>query len=468
MQIADEFKGAKLGDSRRSTRLVHVAERLAPNPAKSVAAAMPTDAEREAAYRLLGNEDVRFEDVLAPHVAKTVERARSATKIIVAHDTTEVGYTTPRSGLGRVNEGELGKGFFLHTALAISGDGRREPLGVLGAQPRMRMTLARGRARHTERIDESKKESARWWQLVDEVATTLAGGAATIHVMDREADNYVLFARMLAGGHRFVIRGKHDRRIKLDGRKDPTLKHELARLSGRVTRRITIGPRDPKPLATPLLPPNRVRTAVLEFRATEVTLCRPKPAPLTDFDLPPTLTVRVVHVIERDAPDGYAPIEWTLYTFEPVDTVEQIEAIVDAYDTRWVIEEYFKALKTGCALEKRELESAQTILICLAILMPIAWSLLRIRTLARDGSDAPAATVLTPLQIKVLQRVEHVRMRAVNPTVVDVYAALAVLGRHIKQNGAPGWQVLIRGYQELLILARGAALMAGLNVDDYL
>ena len=460
MSIGDEFEGLDLGDVRREARLVRVAERLASDPKKSIAAAMVTIAEREGAYRLLSNEAVVLERVLAPHVAKTADRSVRAKRIVVAHDTTEVGFSTPRAGLGRVNDGDLGHCFFLHTALAVSRDGRREPLGVLGARPHMRMKLARGRQRHTERIDEAKKESARWWQLVENVASVLADGTDAIHVMDREADNFTLFARLLEGGHRFVIRGNHDRRIKLDGKKDPTLKQELARLTGRVTRQITIGPREPKPLAQPLLPPSRARAAILEFRATEVTLCRPTPAPITEFELPPTLPVRVVHVVEPEPPDGYAPIEWKLYTSEPVDTVAQIEAIVDAYDTRWVIEEYFKALKTGCALEQRELESAQTILGCLGILMPIAWSLLRIRTLARDAGDAPATTVLPALQIKVLQRIEHVRMRAIDPTVADVYAAIAVLGCHIKQNGPPGWQVLMRGYQELLALARGAALIA--------
>ena len=36
-------------------------------------------------------------------------------------------------------------------------------------------------------------------------------------------------------------------------------------------------------------------------------------------------------------------------TTEPIDTVEQVLRIVDWYRARWVIEEFFKALKTGCA-----------------------------------------------------------------------------------------------------------------------
>lgn len=471
MALKDELLGAELGDVRRDARLINIAERLAVDPTKSIAGAMASTAEREAAYRFLNNDEIEFQDILAPHAQKTAERALNAMRVVIAHDTTEFGFSTPREGLGRINDAEMGRGFFMHTALAVSGDGRREPLGVLGATHYTRMKAPKQkRVRHTERIEEDKKESARWWILVERVQQLLDPSTHAVHVMDREADNYVLMVRMVAAGHRFVIRARHDRRVDgtITGVKEPTLRHELSRLDGKVQRRVTLGPRDPKPLAHPILPPNRSRTATLEFRATTVALCCPSTAPATDFELPDTLDINVVHVIEKDPPEGYEPIEWKLYTNEPISTAAEIAHVVDSYDTRWVIEEYFKALKTGCAVEKRELESAHSLLNCIAILIPIAWSTLRIRTLARDAGDEPATQVASRLQIKVLQTVDYVRMTERNPTVRDVYLAIAKLGRHIKNNGAPGWQVLIRGYQELLTLTRGAALMAGVDVNGYL
>jgi IS4 transposase len=38
-------------------------------------------------------------------------------------------------------------------------------------------------------------------------------------------------------------------------------------------------------------------------------------------------------------------------TTEAVETAEQVAAVVDAYRARWLIEEFFKALKTGCGFE---------------------------------------------------------------------------------------------------------------------
>lgn len=66
------------------------------------------------------------------------------------------------------------------------------------------------------------------------------------------------------------------------------------------------------------------------------------------------------------------------------------ERVVDIYRMRWLIEEYFKALKTGCAIEKRQLESKHALVNALAVLIPIAWRLLRLRALARENASAPA------------------------------------------------------------------------------
>jgi hypothetical protein len=40
--------------------------------------------------------------------------------------------------------------------------------------------------------------------------------------------------------------------------------------------------------------------------------------------------------------------------------VDQVAAVVDHYRGRWTIEEFFKAIKTGCALEARQLESKRS------------------------------------------------------------------------------------------------------------
>ena len=74
------------------------------------------------------------------------------------------------------------------------------------------------------------------------------------------------------------------------------------------------------------------------------------------------LTVNVVDVFEPQPPLDEEPIAWTLLTSQPIDTVEQQIAIVDIYRARWLIEEFFKAVKTGCDYEAKQLESKETLL----------------------------------------------------------------------------------------------------------
>ena len=168
---------------------------------------------------------------------------------------------------------------------------------------------------------------------------------------------------------------------------------------------------------------------------------------------PQRLTVNVVYVHETAPPPGADPISWVLITTEPIDTVADIEAVIDHYRARWIIEELFKALKTGCSFEERQLESFATLTKALALFFPIAWQMLVVRAVSRSDPDAPAERVLTPTQIKVLQHYQRQKMPLVSPRAIDALYAIAGLGGHLKQNGPPGWQTLAAGMQELLLMA---------------
>jgi hypothetical protein len=98
--------------------------------------------------------------------------------------------------------------------------------------------------------------------------------------------------------------------------------------------------------------------------------------------------------VEHDCPKGEQAIEWYLVTNEPIGTTEQVAAIVDAYRARWVIEELFKALKTGCQIEKRQLESYEALRNALALFLPIAVGLgpegIEARMPSVDGGRDPS------------------------------------------------------------------------------
>lgn len=122
------------------------------------------------------------------------------------------------------------------------------------------------------------------------------------------------------------------------------------------------------------------------------------------------------------------------------------------------MEEYFKALKTGCAYSKRQMESAATLLITLAIHLPIAWHLLLMRHISRHAPDVPALAVVTPTQLRVLEIAVPKWKWSTPPTAEQACLAIGRLGGHIKQNGPPGWLVLGRGYRKLLDLEAALGL----------
>jgi hypothetical protein len=435
--------GAQLGDARLSKRLGQLADDLSEAPAESFPKALRESGPLEGAYRFFSNPKVTLDGILEPHFVSTAARVGAAERVLVVHDTTafEFDGEASREGLGRLQR--KGQGFFGHFSLAVSADGKREPLGVLALR-----TVFRHQAPvpKKQRAKQPRGEAQRWRTGVADAEARLAGASRAIHVIDREGDSYPLLADLAADERDYVIRAAHDR--LLDG---PIRKLREAALQAPtvVEREIDIAARRKKGPKHRGYPARRRRRARLSLAATEVVL-----APRITAGLPATLTLNLVHVFELGPPAGEPAVEWLLLTTLPVATPENLEFIVDTYRARWVIEEYFKALKTGCQYEKRQLESAHALLNALAVLVPVAWRLLLLRHLARNEPDRPATDALTPAQVAVLKATAK-KPLPTTPSVRDALLAVAALGGHIKNNGEPGWQVLGRGFRDLLILELG-------------
>lgn len=452
-QFRDEYIGAALGDERRSSRLQALGEALSLVPAASFPSALGDGAELEAAYRFLSNPAVEADSILGPHYRETVSRCAKQETVVVAHDTTDFVFAGEgRRGLGRMR-GTKEQGFFAHTALAVSLDRWREPLGVLNLEtwirPKAKSKASKMSPRMRQKVQ--NRESRRWLRGVETVEEQFESGHA-IHVMDREADMYDLFAAMVENSRRFVVRSTFDRRIEGDTK----IAEHLTSKPAAITREVAISKRQlpPLPKQRKIHPPRNPRIATLGLKAQVVSVLRPRDLPET---LPKSLTLHVVVVEEIDPPVGEPAVYWRLYTTEPINTVADIEAVVDAYRCRWRIEEFFKALKTGCAIEKRQLETGHALINAVALFTPIAWRVLRLRTLAHADADRPAKRVMTGLQIRILRKQAKKKLpRAL--TVAEALIAVAALGGHLKRNGPPGWITLSRGYERLLTLEEGAIL----------
>jgi hypothetical protein len=457
--LSEELADADLGDARLTRRLGLLADCLAEQPGESFPKALD-DAELEAAYRFFGNEQVTSEAILAPHFRQSARRAAEVSRIIVAHDTTqfEFGGLKRRKGLGRLIRPSA-QGFFGHFSLAMSADVERRPLGLLALESIFRLKKSIGHKTWTS--DQSLGESARWLRSVEAVEERLAGAVEAIHVMDREADQYGLLAALAEANRPFVIRSFQDRRLV--GEEEARLRAVAARAKVTMRREVMLSPRPRRdgPMGK-RHPERRRRVARLSFAAASIELKRTADACGAGSA---TLRLNVIHVLERKPPKGEPPVEWFLLTNLPANDAEAIAFAVDCYRARWIIEEFFKALKTGCQFEKRQLESAHSLLNALAIFAPIAWRLLLLRHVARTHCKAPATAALTPQQLQVLRAVakKPLRQRA---SAREAMLAVAALGGHIKNNGDPGWLVLGRGMHDLLLLEWGWRARDGTQCDQ--
>jgi hypothetical protein len=460
LDLRSELSSINTGDRRLDRRVGSVAQTLASNPSASVPKAVSGVAEREAVYRLLSNRKMSLERVIEPHQKETVKRAQQAGLVIVAHDTTEFRFPSDRVGLGPVAGKRSGTaGFRAHCALAIAAHERRDVLGVLAVKPMIRDRIKPKR----DSVDRKKykdRESLRWAENVDATRRLLESVEA-IHVMDREGDIYELLAWMVSSGLRFVIRSAQNRMLE-GGEK---LLSSLDDAPDIFDREIALSrrKRSVHPYAREQFPARAGRPATLRVAAKSIEIRKAKSA--CDPSLPPTVRLNVVRVYEPNPPDGQEPVEWRLFTTEPIDSKEDLAKIIDAYRSRWVIEEFFKALKTGCAYESRQLESATTLLNMLGLLAVVAWRLLALRTLSRDPVDHPATDALAPIQIEVLRAITRRQTFSATPTVREAMLAIAELGGHITQNGAPGWLVLTRGFVELSAAVRGYS--AARSISSY-
>lgn len=455
--LREEMAGGDLGDERLNARRDRVIEVLEQSPAAGFPAACASDGDTEALYRFLRNRRVSLAAIMEPHLEATGARCRALGEVLVIHDTTEMSFPGEQKRLGLTQLGPRRQGFWWHTALAVSAEGLRAPLGLLAVAAFVRPVTDGPKPSWRERFRNPRKESRRWADGVSVVRGRVGEPGRAIHVMDREGDSYELFAALTAHGDRCVVRVHYDRQVVSSATTEPTrLSDARAQATALVEHEVTVAPRRTEDRAQRLAHPARDgRVATVSFAACHVVLQRPRDH--RSSTLPATVAVNVVFAWEAQPPPGETPVEWWLITTEPIDTIDHVLQIVEWYRTRWLIEEFFKCLKTGCAYERRQLESLDTLLVALALLAPIAWQLLLMRHLARELPETKATVALTARQIAILRTTSGGTKLLATPSIRDALLIVARLGGHLRQNGEPGWLVLARGMQKLHYMETGRA-----------
>lgn len=445
-----EFGGAQLGDRRRSRRLLKIAAALAKTPCGTMPQVFDQWAELKATYRLLDQSGLTHERIQAIHLERTRQACREVGEYLIIEDSTELNYTThpATEDLGYVGDGG-GRGFALHTALAVRVESwsasqrvQGQLVGLFDQQCCCPRPAPKGESR-AARL--SRPRRSQWWAQGVRWAGKPPSGCRWIYLADRESDFYE--PMQLCQQHQvdFIIRGYQERR--------------LAQGAGRLREAIESAPvLGQGVVELRARPGRRARRAIVELRSVEVDLDGPwRPGGWQ----PPLGGITVVEVKEIDSPEEVdAPLHWWLLTSLSAQSLVEAQRIAGRYAARWWIEEYHKALKTGTGVEASQLERGYRLESLIAILAVVAVRLLSAKLLARSQPDGfEALGMLGPEAREILERkLGRPKQGWTNQTLLVAIARLGgFIGR--KSDGLPGWQTIWRGWQRLMWMCEGLAIL---------
>lgn len=469
------FGTVDLGDVRRNRRVCTLAAGWAREPGASIPRLSQGQAYAgKAAYSLLGHSRATPDALQAPHRQQVSQQLQAPGTCLLIEDTTELSWPEAaerRPGLGPVGQGKASsQGVLLHSLVAAAWPATdpaptaKRPalplLGLLDQQFHVRQPVpeAEKAAPHGQsRLRQGRvRESALWAQSLRAVGRPPAGTRWVV-VADRGADIYEHLQQCQAQGLGFVVRAAQNRALVAGTDKMPAGRlFELARAQpGAGTFPLWLRGRPRQPARDVVLQVSF--SPALGLRAPQ------RPGGATGKGAP--VPASVVRVWEEVGPEAARPgLEWLLLCDQPVTDFAQALVCARQYASRWLIEDFHKALKTGLGAEKLQLQTADRLFAAVALLSVVALALVDLREKSRLEPDLPAENSgLTATELRVLR---HQRRRPLL-TVREVYLALAALGGHLgrKGDGPPGWQTLWLGRRTLRLLVEGVQMATQLPDD---
>jgi hypothetical protein len=338
-------------------------------------------------WRFIKNKRVTVEKLIAGWSEQTRD-AVCDRHVLAIQDTSDIKFSTTqgdRRGLGKVGKGNV-YGVLLHAIMAVDAD-TGACLGLAGGKVWTRKGDVK--VPHAKRAL-ADKESARWLTTAEQAKGVLAQARMITVINDREGDIYAHWARTPEANVHLLSRVMHDHALVKGG----TLRKAVKRVafSGKAV------------IDVPKRMDRRPRKAHLSLRFGCVTLRRPKNT--REKGLPESVTLNFVEVVERHPPKGAKPIHWLLLTTHKVDSVDDAWQIVGWYKRRWIIEQFFRSMKSqGLQIEDSQLETADRLMKMVAIAAKAATIVIQL-VQARNGEDVlPASFAFSPEEVEVLDAI---------------------------------------------------------------
>ena len=404
--------------------------------------------------RFLYNEAVTVAEIAATAAARTAGLV-AGRDVLAIQDSSELvfgGKQARARGFGPIGRGGGLGGLLLHAVLAID--------AVTGALLGPVDVTVRNRTngKVTPRSDRqtADKESQRWLEGMLSAARVLREAARITVVADRESDIYEEFARRPANVH-LLTRVAQDRRIQTAADQAASLFAFSDGLPEQARLVVNI----------PAAPGRKARTAQLALRYAPVRVRKPKNGAAPD--LPTSVSLTFLDIRETTTPEQGEPIHWRLVTTHTIDNPSTARMVLDFYRRRWIIEDYFRTLKTaGFDIEAAEIEDPDAmarLVGAVAVTGVIVLQLVR----ARDGgTDQMLQEAFDPGDQPLLEalsaNLEGKTQRQKNPhpkgTLAFAAWVIARLGAWDGYYGKPGPKVMRIGLQDFQLIKYGHQLGA--------
>jgi hypothetical protein len=332
----------------------------------------------------------------------------------------------------------------MHDTMAFTPEGT--PLGLLNVQCWARDPEQAGKKHRRKELPIEQKESIKWlvsYRAVAE-AQKICSDTTLVSVGDREADIYELFHEALQDpfNPKVLVRAERTRNRKVE-QEELWQKISAEPVAGFLQVRV------PRKGSRP------ARTARLQVRFAQVVLTPPKNSKLQP--------VSVWAVYAREVGHGEEvkqPIDWMLLTTVKTQGFAEACERLSWYSRRWGIEVYHRTVKSGCRIQDRRLDDADSLEACLAIDLVVAWRVYWLTMAGRQTPDIPCDQFLNEEEWRVLSAWATGNMADTPPSAQQVMRWIGKLGGWLARgkNDNPGTTCMWRGLTRLPSMVQGYLL----------
>jgi hypothetical protein len=432
-----DFPGLALGDKRRDLRFVSIINNVIDNPSGSIPQQCNSWSETKAVYKFFTTKQVSVNKIKTSLQSHGKLQIGNVKKVLIAHDFCHIDYTSLKKTIGLgYKKTEFSLGIVSYNSLAISPEG--SPLSLLYQETFTRPLGEFGKSKERKDRKFEEKESYHWQIGMQAVNNSLGADTHKIHIADREADIYELFANVPEDKSDLLIRSTYDRKIDDN---DYLWQHidkikEVAELKIKIPENRTL---------------EKVEIAV-SIKFKKITILRPANCKSSKASV--ELNGILLQQTSPKLVWQEELVEWKLLTTLAVLQLSDAVQCVQWYCYRWLIERFHYVLKSGTEIEKLQLEEVTRLQKAIHVHSIAAVQLMKLTYLARTSAEEKCTIVLSSSQWKVLLMLlsKSDKIPSEAPTIGEAVKLIGRLGGHLgrKSDGPPGLKTIWRGYRKLM------------------